>query len=110
MSTPAGYSENPYTPESQSPIMKPSQSILIEADSLINGDRQVAYGTPEDNFARWRDTCRATGRPGLANITAEDIAVLMICGKICRDTNAPKADNLVDGAAYFEIWSRIRGL
>lgn len=40
------------------------ESILLEAESLINGDRAKAYGAPEDNFRRWSDLCAATGRPG----------------------------------------------
>jgi hypothetical protein len=87
-----------------------SQSVLLEAENLINGDRAEAYGLPFDNFRRWRNMCRATERPGLVNITAEDLAVVMICLKVSRDTNAAGRDNLVDGSAYFELWNQVRGL
>ena len=87
-----------------------SSSILLTADSLVNGDRAASYGDARVNFSRWRDMCRATGRSGLEGITAEDLAVAMICLKTCRDTTQAKEDNLVDGAAYFELWHQVRGL
>lgn len=88
----------------------PDPSVLLEAESLVNGDRAASYGDPKDNFRRWRDMCRATDRPALKEITAEDLAVVMICLKVCRDTASAKRDNVVDGAAYFELWNRVRGL
>lgn len=90
------------------PLTDSKQSVLVEAENLINGDRAASYGPPEVNFLRWRDMCRSTGRANLAQITSEDLAVVMICLKIARDTNSAKRDNLVDGAAYFELWNRVR--
>lgn len=84
-------------------------SVLLEAEALINGDRAEAYGPPSVNFRRWRNMCRATERPGLSGITSEDLACVMVCLKIARDTNTPGHDNLVDGAAYFELWNKVRG-
>lgn len=85
-------------------------TVLQEADVLVNGPRQADYGDPRENFLRWRDMCRATGRPGLASVNAEDLAVAMICLKVCRDTQAAKRDNAVDGAAYFDLLERVRGI
>ena len=91
--------------------MKPRRkSVLQEAEALVNGPRQAAYGSPAENFARWRDMCQATGRPGLAEITAEDLAVAMVLLKVARDTGSPKRDNAVDGAGYFDILDQVRGL
>ena len=92
-------------PLSQRPI-----SILREADALVNGDRHEAYGAAKDNFAHWRDMCRATGRDGLASISAEDLAVVMIYLKVCRNTVKYKRDSTVDGAAYFDLWDQVKGL
>lgn len=86
------------------------KSILLEAEAMVNGPRQADYGTPAENLARWRDMARATGRPGLADITAEDLAILMVLLKVARDTGAPKRDNAVDGAGYFWILDQVRGL
>jgi hypothetical protein len=87
-----------------------ANSILQEAESLVNGDRHEAYGAAAENFSHWRDMCRATGRPGLAGISAEDLAVAMICLKVCRNTVKYKRDSTVDGAAYFELWDQVQGL
>ncbi len=86
------------------------KSILQEADALVSGPRQAAYGSPSDNFSRWRDLCQATGRPGLSAITAEDLAVAMVLLKLSRDTASPKRDNLVDGAGYLAVLDQVRGL
>jgi hypothetical protein len=84
--------------------------VLQTAHDMIHGPRAEAYGDATTNFTRWRDMCRATGRLGLAAITAEDLAVVMVCLKVCRDTNKAADDNLVDGAAYFDLWNQVRGL
>ncbi|BDU72389.1 DUF6378 domain-containing protein [Mesoterricola silvestris] len=89
--------------------MSNPQSILMEAESLVNGDRQAAYGTPLDNWSRIRDLARATGRPGLSQVTCEDLAILMVLVKLARETASPKRDNAVDGAAYFHILDQVRG-
>lgn len=91
------------------PIHTGSASILAEADGLVNGDRQAAYGSPSANFGRWSDLCAATGRERVKALTPEDLAWVMVLGKIARDTNSPKRDNLVDGAAYLELVNRLRG-
>lgn len=90
--------------------IRPKKSTLEEAEDLVNGDRHEAYGTATENFSHWRDMCRATGRPGLATISAEDLAVVMICLKVCRNTVKYKRDSTVDGAAYFELWDQVKGL
>ena len=86
------------------------RSVLIEADDLINGDRAQAYGDARILFANWKNMARATGRAGLAVISAEDLATLMICLKVCRDAVNQKRDNTVDGAAYFDLLDQVRGL
>ena len=90
--------------------LTPRLTVCQEADALVNGPRQADYGDPRANFTRWRDMARATGRPGLAAITGEDLAILMVILKICRDTGAPKRDNAVDGAGYFDLLDRVRGV
>lgn len=86
------------------------QTILQEAQGLVHGDRAKAYGSAADNFTCWANLCVATGRPGLASITAEDLAILMILLKIARDTNLAKRDNAVDIAGYADILDQVRGL
>ena len=95
---------------SMEPFKPKRLTILEEANTTVNGPRAADYGDARENFTNWRDMCRATGRPGLATISAEDLAIAMVCLKVCRDTTTPKRDNPVDGAGYFEMLDRVRGL
>lgn len=83
-------------------------SILVEADTLINGDRAAAYGTPKDNFRRWANLCAASERERIKALTPADLAMVMALGKLARETNAAKRDNLTDAAAYLEIYRQVQ--
>ena len=72
--------------------------VLNHANQIINGERQEAYGTPEDNFAKiaamWSAYLDAA-------ITPEDVAAMMILLKTARVASGQKvADNWVDIAGY----------
>lgn len=80
-------------------------SVLAEADSLINGDRQGDYGHPIDNCGRiavlWTAHLRARGLlVDGAELTEEDTVWMMIDLKKSREWNRPKRDNKVDAAGY----------
>jgi hypothetical protein len=76
------------------------QSILLEAHGLVHGARQEAYGHPADDFGRTAQMFSAIlGIP----VTAKQAALCMVAVKLSRECNAPKRDNLVDGAGYFEV-------
>lgn len=71
---------------------------LRQAASLINGERDQQYGTPENNFraiaAMW------TGYLGIL-VEAHDVAALMTMVKLGRIRKDPKkADSWVDLAGY----------
>ncbi len=74
--------------------------ILAKADELINGDRQEAYGPPQENFARiaagW---AVILGKP----VTPEQVALCMAWLKIARLANGPHDDSYIDGAAYMAL-------
>lgn len=75
------------------------ESILQEAQRIIHGPRNEAYGHPLDDMGR-------TGRMwaailGLPEVTAEQVALCMVAVKISRQRNKPGRDNLVDGCGYF---------
>jgi len=82
-------------------------SVLLEAESLVHGRRNEDYGHPLDDFsctaAIWTALLRHKGK--LADgqqIDPEDVALCMVGVKLSRECNAPKRDNRVDGAGYFE--------
>jgi hypothetical protein len=85
-------------------------SVLEEALQAVSVDRVEKYGHSKVTFARWRDMCNATGRKSLADLTAEDLAVIMILGKVSRDMHTPQRDNCVDIGGYASILNDVRGL
>lgn len=74
--------------------------VLEEADTLINGDRQTHYGTPQENF-------RAIAQMWSAylgtSVSPSDVCNLMACLKIARLRNGPHRDSSVDGCGYLAL-------
>jgi len=80
------------------------ESILLEAQSLVHGDRGVDYGHPIDDFSRTAVMWAAIlGHP----VTAEQVGLCMCAVKISRQCNKPKRDNLTDLAGYAETVSMV---
>ena len=83
--------------------VKKDQTVLEEAQSLIYGDRQQSYGSAKQNF---KDT--ATGwsvilskrNEDYVEVTPEDVAMMMVWLKVCRQNNKPGRDNIVDICGY----------
>lgn len=79
-------------------------TILEEAQALVYGERQDAYGHPADDYARtaliW------TAILGV-DVTAKQAALCMVAVKLSRECHRPSRDNLVDGAGYFAVAARI---
>jgi hypothetical protein len=74
-----------------------AETILQEAQRLVHGDRQAAYGHPLDDFTRTAAMWSAI--LGHA-VTAEQVGLCMIAVKVSRQCNAPKRDNMTDAAGY----------
>lgn len=72
-------------------------SILDEAATIIAGDRETDYGTAERNLCRISTMWTAyLGH----DVTPRQVAMMMVLLKVSRDSNKPKADNLIDIAGY----------
>lgn len=80
--------------------MAKRSEVLKQAEALITGDRQAAYGPPSVNFGRiaagW---AVILGQP----VTTEQVALCMAWLKIARLVNGPHEDSYVDGAAYMAL-------
>lgn len=81
--------------------------VLDEAKNIVNGQRQIDYGKPEDNFKIIADLWSVYLNE---NITSKDVAMMMILLKIARaKSDTGTIDNFVDIAGYSacagEIWS-----
>lgn len=78
----------------------PAETILQEAQRLVHGDRQAAYGHPYDDYARTARMWEAIlGLPAY-RISPRVACLMMAAVKISREVNAPKRDNLTDLAGY----------
>lgn len=81
------------------------ESILQEADRIVNGDRQADYSDPVENFRHIAAIASAIRKKEL---TAEDCCVVLMAVKLARENYRHKRDNLVDLAGYTEILHRIK--
>ena len=86
--------------------MKRGEALFSEASLIINGERQTAYGDPEDSF-KWiaqRWTQYLQGRYGIPfELTAADATFMMADFKMARECNQHKPDNIVDATGYLGI-------
>jgi len=81
-----------------------SDNVLEEANQLIYGDRNKAYGHPRDNMGRiaelWSNYLGYKVNP-------TDVTMMMILVKVARFRHAPSRDNLVDIAGYAGVCDRL---
>lgn len=73
------------------------ETVLEEAQRLVYGARQEAYGHPLDDFSK---TAKMWSAILGVDVTAEQVGLCMICVKISRQLNSPKRDNMTDAAGY----------
>lgn len=93
--------------ESQSSTPNVRASVLLEAESLVNGDRNKSYGDPNADFSRtaalWQIYLMGVveRNGGKLTLAAHDVAVMMALLKISRLAWSPeKRDSWVDLAGY----------
>ena len=88
------------------------EEILAEASRIISRDRNLSHGDAYKNHAEiaeyWNIFLDSKLKP-MANITADDVAIMMILLKISRHTQGEKIniDNFVDMAGYAAIAGEI---
>lgn len=88
----------------------PQESILQEAERLVNGDRQQSYGDATESFERIADFWHTYLKAKLKDtehISAKDVASMMILMKVSRSVTSDKRDNWVDIAGYAELGSKL---
>jgi hypothetical protein len=73
------------------------QSVLAEAEMLINGDRQTQYNHPTLDY---RKTVGAFNALTGHNLTVKEGMLFMVCVKLSREAYKHKRDNLVDACGY----------
>ena len=84
-----------------------SDSILEEAQEILEGERESDYGDPVANFNR---ISRIASSILDYTISPQECVVVMMAVKLSREQYKHKRDNLVDLVAYTEILNRVREL
>ena len=82
-----------------------TESILSEAERIVNGDRQADYSDPVENFKHISAIASSISKENLSPTTC---AIVMIAVKLARENYKHKRDNLVDLAGYVEVLNRIK--
>ena len=88
------------------------EEILKRAKDLISGDRNDTHGDAFQNHAEiaefWNIFLDKKLQP-MANITAEDVALMMVLMKISRNNQGKKSniDNFIDMCGYAAIAGEI---
>lgn len=92
------------SPALAAPYGTEPESILQEAHRLTHGDRRADYGHPLDDYSRTAGLVSTLLAHKLKEpLTADEMALAMVCVKLSRQIHRPKRDNTVDGAGYFWV-------
>ena len=80
------------------------ESILLEAESIVNNDRNEQYGDAKEAFTIYSDICKANF--GL-ELTPSEVCKVLMAVKLGRLKYKYKRDSLVDLCGYAEILSKL---
>lgn len=79
-----------------------AMSVLKEAEKLVTGDRNDAYGHPSLKYAVIAEIWSAILQ---TEVTPEQVVLCMIGTKLGRESLKHKRDNIVDLAGYAKIYA-----
>lgn len=81
-----------------------TKSVAQEAEEVINGERAQAYGDMKESFSNIAKMWSVIAK---TEITPEQVGLMMIALKLCRENNRHKRDNLTDVCGYALCIERI---
>ena len=82
----------------------PSETVLAEAQRIVDGPRRAPYGHPLDSQTRIADMANVVLGPKLAaKLNWHDVNMFLFCLKLAREVNAPHRDNIVDICGYARV-------
>lgn len=85
-----------------------TESILQEAERIINGPRRDSYGPVEESFARLASVLTVVLHRKLKEpLAPHDAAMVGVALKLCRESVQPSRDNRVDGCGYFALADKV---
>ena len=94
--------------------MQHQPTILEEAASIVDNDRERTYGDPGRNLRAiadmWTAWLRARGHIDHDDhITTDDVAPMMVMLKLARLANDPRhRDSQVDACGYLRLLERVQ--
>lgn len=86
------------------------ETIAEEAQRIVYGDREKTYDDPNRNFRKlalmWQGILDTKIVPG-QHVSANDVALMLVCLKLSRESFKPNRENRVDGIGYWLCLERI---
>lgn len=92
------------TPDFPKGGISANESILQEAERIINGDRREAYGDVKESF---ENVAKGWAVIFGNEVSGRQVGLAMSWLKICRENNNHKRDNLVDLAGYAALIDKL---
>ena len=87
---------------------RPGEDEMAEANGLVNGDRQAAYGSPRASYEAQAKVWTGILYDKLkADLTPEDVVLLLAAMKLRREAHKPKRDNRIDVHGYMLVLAHV---
>jgi hypothetical protein len=87
----------------------PAHANLVEAWRLTHGTRKSSYGDVRLSFARYAKIWSGLlGTKLNEDLTASDVALLMVSLKLAREMNKQQSDNVTDAHGYLILHDEIK--
>ncbi len=88
--------------------VRPGEDEMAEANALVNGDRQTAYGSPLESYeAQAKVWSGMIAHKLKADLSAGDVVLLLAAMKLRRQAFKPKRDNVVDTHGYMLVLAHV---
>jgi hypothetical protein len=84
--------------------MEKNTSLLLQAEKIVNGDRDEQYGNPSQAFQEYSNILKTTFD---IDLTPEQICKVQMAIKLGRLKYKFKQDSLLDLIGYSEILNRL---
>ena len=97
--------EMPSNTSENSPYKYIRTEVLMEAENLVNGQRQADYGTPQENMNRIATMFQILFPE--RQWKASDIPLALLAVKFGRACQGYTRDTAVDMAGYASLWAEI---
>lgn len=99
-------------PEPLTSWQEADSKLLLEADRIVNSDRQRTYGHPITHHtataAMWSAYLTRVNDEHEVIVRPQDVSILMVLDKASRIGGGDKVDNAIDIAGYAQVHAKVR--